>query len=150
MQQACNLLFEKRYFIYIDQTSDLATLAKHALRDVADALLSGEPRVVAACVRFVCADTQGMWHGRARALMCRRMKHLRLDRRQAGQLVACIAGRLASGRFSEQFKDQLRLAMLLDSTTVVATARTSLSSPAPHVRAYAAWILAPGSRRPQP
>ncbi len=73
--------------------------------------------------------------------MCRRMKHVGLDKHQSAQLVESIASRLASGQFSEQFKDQLRLAMTLDSSTLFSVARACQSSDLQHVRAYAEWVL---------
>ncbi len=77
--------------------------------------------------------------------MCRRLKHCALGRTHRTQLVSCIAGRLASGNFSEQFKDQLRLAMHLDLERTLAVCHASLASQRPHVRRYARWALS--SRR---
>lgn len=119
----------------------LAALSKRDLHELADGLLEPEPWVVERCVEFVLAETQGLWHGRARAMMCRRLKHCSLGRTHLTQLVDCITGRLASGTFSEQFKDQLRLAMHLDIERTLAVCRSSASSKKAHVKRYAEWAL---------
>ena len=62
-----------------------------------------------------------MSDGRIRAL-ARRFKHCQLGRTHRDQLVACIARRLTEGNFSEQFKDQLRLALHLDRQAILAAA----------------------------
>lgn len=104
------------------------SLSKHELHALIDALPAGDPRTLAQCIDFVTAETLGFWHGRARAKMCRRLKHVHLSRDQRDRLVRCIADRLASGRFSEQFRDQLRLAMLLDPVHMAQVAERSAQS----------------------
>jgi hypothetical protein len=96
---------------------------------------------VAQCILFIEAETLGLWHGRARAMMSRRLKHRRLTTEQRDRLLNAITRRLLSGRFSEQFKDQLRLALYLDADRVYQAAEQGLHQPAEHVRRYAAWIL---------
>jgi len=123
--------------------AELASLSKLELHALADGLLRPEPWVIERCVEFVLAETQGVWHGRARAMMCRRLKHCSLGRTHRSQLVACITSRLANGLFSEQFKDQLRLAMHLDLEQTLEVCRKSLSSKRPHVKRYAEWALSP-------
>ena len=116
----------------------MSKLDVHAL---ADALTSGEAHVLERAVRFICAETEGLWHGRGRAMMCRRLKHLELPRAHRDRLLHAILGRLNSGHFSEQFRDQLRLAMRLDKEETVAAARSALDSRKEHVRRYARWVL---------
>jgi hypothetical protein len=123
--------------------TELAALSKVELHALADGLLQPEPWVVERCIEFVLAETQGLWHGRARAMMCRRLKHCSLGRTHRTQLVACITGRLASGLFSEQFKDQMRLAMHLDLEQTLAACQKGLVSKKPHIRRYAEWGLLP-------
>ena len=123
--------------------SALGVISKVDLHALADGLLRPEPSVVDRCVEFVVAETQGLWHGRARAMMCRRLKHCDLGRTHRTELVSCITGRLASGSFSEQFKDQLRLALYLDADQTQAVCRKCLSSKKPHVKRYAEWALSP-------
>lgn len=119
--------------------AEFASLSKLELHALVDGLLRPEPWVIDRCVEFVLAETQGVWHGRARAMMCRRLKHCSLGRTHRNQLVACITSRLANGSFSEQFKDQLRLAMRLDPEQTREVCRKSLTSKRPHVKRYAVW-----------
>ena len=121
--------------------AELAALSKVELHALADGLLKREPWAVERCVEFVVAETRGLWHGRARAMMCRRLKHCTLGRTHRTELLSCITGRLASGSFSEQFKDQLRLAMHIDSRETLQVCRKCLGSRKPHVRRYAEWAL---------
>lgn len=127
-------------------TSTTATscdaLSKSDLLALADRLLDDAPDVVEQCVAFIEAESLGLWHGRARAKMSRRLKHCRLDASQCARLLQAILRRLVSGCFSEQFKDQLRLALYLDAARVYNVARSCCAySSADHVRRYADWIL---------
>jgi hypothetical protein len=121
--------------------ASIATLSKVELHALADGLLKPEPSIVDRCIEFVLAETQGLWHGRARAKMCRRLKHCTLGLTHRTQLLSCIIGRLSNGSFSEQFKDQLRLAMHLDLPKVIAASRDGLTSQKPYVKRYAEWAL---------
>lgn len=123
------------------QKCEFLFLSKPDLHELADALLAEEDFVVQHCIDFVCSETEGLWHGRARALMCRRLKHIALSKKQSAQLVECISHRFTTGAFSEQFKDQLRLALSLDADLVFKVAVNSQASLVPHVRRYAAWVL---------
>lgn len=96
------------------QLAEFETMSKVAVRVLADNLRDGTADALERCVRFVCAETEGLWHGRGRAMMCRRMKHVDLSRDQRSGIVTASLRRLASGHFAEQFRDQLRLAILLD------------------------------------
>lgn len=117
-------------------------LGKDDLHCLADRLLEPDPAAIERCVLFVVAETRGFWHGRARAMMCRRLKHCELGQQHRVQLVDAITSRLASGQFSEQFKDQLRLAMHLDFQRTAEACRSILASPRrPYVRRYAQWVL---------
>jgi len=122
-------------------SADLEPMSRVEVRALADDLLAGEPDSVEKAVRFVCTETINLWHGRGRAMMCRRMKHITLSREQQGRLVAAILDRLANGTFSQQFKDQLRLAMHLDSKGTSTLAKRVLKSDKEHVRRFAAWVL---------
>jgi hypothetical protein len=121
--------------------AEFLTLSKPELLRLADDLPQADPVAVDYGIAFVCAETMGHWHGRARAKLCRRLKHLALGRSQREALLACILERLVQGRFSEQFKDQLRLALTLDPRGAALVCEQAKSSPLPHVRRYAAWAL---------
>jgi hypothetical protein len=121
---------------------ELRTLSPRDLHDLAYGLVLKEPFAVEKCVAFVVADSKGMWHGRGRAMMCRRLKHCQLNADQRRQLVICIMDRLVRGNFSEQFYDQLRLAMHLDRERTFEVAhRCQASTSKSYVRRYANWIL---------
>ena len=121
--------------------SEFGVFSKVELHALADGLLKPEPFAVERCVKFVLAETHGLWHGRARAMMCRRLKHCALGRTHRMELLSCITGRLASGEFSEQFKDQLRLALHLDPKHTLEVCSESVGSSKAHVRRYAAWAV---------
>lgn len=117
-------------------------LTKRDLLALADRLLADAPEAVEQCVAFIEAESFRLWHGRGRAKMARRLKHCRLDAGQRERLLQAILRRLVSGRFSEQFKDQLRLALYLDPARVFKVARSCCAdSAAEHVRRYADWLL---------
>jgi len=121
---------------------ELEALDKGGLYDLATDLVAKEAGAVEKCVDFILADTKGIWHGRARAMMCRRLKHCEIAPKLRQQLVTCITDRLASGSFSEQFCDQLRLAIHLDQKRTFEVAHRCLnSSSKEHVRRFAKWVI---------
>ena len=121
--------------------AEFSTLSKQELHALADRLLEHEPVIVNYCIEFVLAETKGHWHGRARAMMCRRLKHCELGRTNRARLLTGILRRLRSGEFSEQFKDQLRLALHLDAKQTLVACEGAMSSDRLHVRRYAKWAL---------
>jgi hypothetical protein len=121
--------------------AELVFLRKKDLHSLADGLILEDQWSIDRCVDFVVSETKGLWHGRARAMMCRRLKHCVLGRKQRTQLVEAISERLASGEFSEQFKDQLRLAMYLDMETTSTAAHGAIKSNKAHAIRYAQWVL---------
>jgi hypothetical protein len=123
------------------ELTEFESMSKVEVRALADSLLEGKPDIVETCVRFVCAETVNLWHGRGRAMMCRRLKHIPLARNQKDRLVECILHRLATGQFSEQFRDQLRLALHLDRRATLAATTRGLESEKPHVKRYSKWVL---------
>jgi hypothetical protein len=117
------------------------SLRKRDLNELADRLKDQNDReAVDFCVGFIEAETKGIWHGRARAMMCRRLKHVMVSDPQRKRLVATILNRFSSGDFSEQFKDQLRLVLQIDPAATYKMARERQNDPLPHIRRYAAWI----------
>ena len=118
-------------------------LSKYEWLAMADELLRHQaPDVVDLCVRFFLAESRGVSDGRIRALLARRFKHCQLGRTHRDQLVACIARRLTEGNFSEQFKDQLRLALLLDRQAILAAAAAAGCASARVCPAVRAVVLA--------
>lgn len=125
----------------ITPTCNFASFTKPELRELADRLLENDLIAVEWCVTFVEAETTGIGHGRARAIMARRLKHCSLSKVQKSRLAKVILNRLAAGAFSEQFKDQLRLAMQIDPQATFCAARQCDGAPVAHVRRYARWVL---------
>lgn len=131
------------------RTTELGTefelLSKYELHQLAGRLLEQQSAAIDLAVKFVLAETRGHWHGRGRAMMCRRLKHCELGQADSALLVGTIIDRLATGTFSEQFKDQLRLALHLDFRRTVEACREIAGHPGrPYIRRYAQWILLPG------
>lgn len=123
------------------ETYELERMSRNEVIALANELKSASVEAVERAVRFVCADTEGLWHGRGRAMMCRRMKHIELPRSHRERLLDVILKRLGTGHFSEQFRDQLRLAMHLDERKTFVAANKALSSERDYVRRYARWVL---------
>ena len=128
------------------QAFSLASLDKRDLGALCDRLLTDDADAIEKCIAFMEAETKGIWHGRARAKMARRLKHRRLSPSQLARVVDAILGRLASGRFSEQFKDQLRFVLRVAPKKAFSAARGCQGAAAGHVRRYAAWILSREAR----
>ena len=88
----------------LEKLGSLSRTDLHNLAAGLDSSASDRVNAIEKCVEFVLADTKGLGHGRARALMCRRLKHCALDSEQRHQLVACITDRLAPAGFPSSFE----------------------------------------------
>jgi hypothetical protein len=55
---------------------------------------------------------------------------------------------LDTGDFAQQFKDHLRLALFLDSPSLLEAVHESLTDEREYVRRYAKWILAHEPKHP--
>ena len=64
------------------ETHEYDLLDKSDLRALSDRLPKDDARAVEQCIAFFEAETFGPWHGRARAMMSRRLKHCRIDNSQ--------------------------------------------------------------------
>jgi hypothetical protein len=92
------------------------------------------------CVRFVVAESFGYWHGRARAKICRNLKNRPPDAASRAGLVKTIIVRLETGNFSQQFKDQLAMAIRFAPDDMLEAARRLMESEKEYIRRYAFWI----------
>lgn len=108
---------------------------------LAEGLLIDDCAVRERSIEFILDESRGLGHNRLSALMCRRLKHYQLTESQARRLVEKVAERLLQGNFTEQFKNQLRLARRLDPAKVNQTVHAALAVPKDHVRRYAFWII---------
>lgn len=120
---------------------ELRQLSKRDLHHLADQVKLKDNAAIAKAISFICIESEGVWHGRARAMLCRRLKHIELSRSERAPLLKVILDRLLTGQFSEQFKDQLRLALHLDSLKTQAVAMRGIDSNLDHVRRYSEWVL---------
>lgn len=116
-------------------------MTRSAVRELTVELVHGDPTVVERVVRFICSDTRGLWHGRGRAKMCRRLKHIQLPRSSRTRLTDVILTRLKTGDFAEQFKDQLKLSLFLDRKKTLSAGEIALNSDKDYVRRYAQWLI---------
>lgn len=121
--------------------------SKPELTALIDRLKQGDGDVIYELVVFTLAESRGLWHGRARAKICRNLKNHPPDKALQSKLVDTIAGRLKDGRFSEQFRDQLGMAIQFDPDRMQSLAESLLSSDKTYVRQYAGLVLKTLSRR---
>jgi hypothetical protein len=123
-------------------SSEFDHLDKDSLHRLAAGLSTCSSETLDRCVKFVLAETRGIGHGRVRAMMCRRLKHCDLGKDQRQLLVDCILRRLETGKFSEQFRDQLRLAMHLEQKQTFERARNCLTHNSKvHIGRLATWVI---------
>ena len=115
--------------------------SKPQLHQLADDLLLETAGAKERAIAFFTQESQGLWHNRARALLARRFKQVVLTQVERRRLLDVIKARLAEGRISEQFKDQLRLALFLDQPEILKSALECTGSTRPHVVRYAHWLL---------
>lgn len=106
-----------------------------------EGLKRGENESLGFCIDFFLNETRGIWHGRARAKIARNLKPEQLNMDDKGRVVSAISERLLSGNFSEQFRDQLNLALRIDTVRVIEIATYGLSSQKEHVRRLSKWII---------
>lgn len=117
-----------------------AEYPKQALDRLIDRLADCHPKAVEESLSFFAAESRGHWHNRARAKIARRLKHCELDDIDRQRIVRVIERRLVEGRFSEQFKDQLRLMLRLDADAAARASASAQQHAAPYVRMYGAWL----------
>ena len=121
---------------------DFGSCSKFELRALCDRLPSDDPEAVEACVAFLEAETVGLWHGRARAVIGRRQRAVLEPPAQRDRVARAVLGRLVRGRFSEGFRDQLRLVLRVAPERAFDAARGCPPGAPPHARRFAAWVLA--------
>ena len=119
--------------------------AEHYTKTELDALISrmdrSDPEAVEEAIAFTVAESFGIWHGRARAKICRQLKNHPPPPPLRKQLVQAIISRLVSGNFSEQFKDQLAMAIRFEPSIMHDEATRLLDSPKEYVERYAHWVI---------
>ena len=111
------------------------------LLDLVERIKQDDADAVEEAVVFCRAESRGLWHGRARAKICRNLKTRNIAPQFQDLLVETISSRLANGNFSQQFKDQLTMAIRFRPQQMQACATLALESPKTYVQRYARWVL---------
>lgn len=88
-------------------------LSKQDLQLLIGEVKRGDREATSRAIDFLIVESFGLWHNRARAKLCRHFKNHPPVRVEQERIVDAIVGRLLDGRFSEQFKDQLAMAIRL-------------------------------------
>ena len=130
----------------------ICSFTKADLRSLIDDVKQGDADAISRAVVFVTAESLGMWHNRARAKLCRYFKNHPPSDGECEQMVGAIIHRLIEGRFSEQFKDQLSMAIRFDPQRLADAADVASGSDRSYVRRYGNWVrhvLESSPRAPQ-
>ncbi|TWU43636.1 hypothetical protein Poly51_62910 [Rubripirellula tenax] len=105
-----------------------------------DDVKRGDTDAATRAVAFVAAESFGIWHNRARAKLCRYFKNHPPPEDQCRTMLNAIVDRLIDGRFYEQFKDQLSMAMRFAPDRMADAAAVASSSDKDYIRRYGAWV----------
>ncbi len=102
----------------------IRTLTKSELHFLIADVRAGDEDATTRAVAFMCAESFGIWHNRARAKLCRYFKNHPPSADKCTQMVDAVIRRLIAGCFFEQFRDQLSMAVrfaperMLDAATI--------------------------------
>ena len=118
----------------------LRSIGRSELHELISAVKQGDADAQSRAVVFVTMESFGMWHNRTRAKLCRYFKNHPPDEQARRRLVDSVIARLLAGNFSEQFKDQLAMAIRFDRDRLAEAATLVAHSQKPYVRRYASWI----------
>ncbi len=113
---------------------------KPELHSLIEDVKRGDPDAATRAVAFVTAESFGMWHNRARAKLCRYFKNQPPSDNQCRSMVDAIINRLIDGRFYEQFKDQLSMAIRFAPDRMAEAAAVAPHSDKEYIRRYADWV----------
>lgn len=101
----------------------------------------GDADAIARAVAFVEAESFGLWHNRARAKLCRHFKNHPPSGDFRERMVDAIVNRLIDGRFYEQFKDQLSMAIRFSPERLKHAALVAVESDWDYIRRYGYRVL---------
>ena len=118
----------------------IRSLTKPDLHSLIDDVKRGDTDAATRAVAFVIAESFGMWHNRARAKLCRHFKNHPPSYDRCESMVDAIVSRLIDGRFYEQFKDQLSMAIRFAPDRMADAAAVASQSDRDYIRRYAAWV----------
>ena len=120
---------------------DIRDLAANELHELIENTKAGSPDAIQSSVRFVVAESFGYWHNRARAKLCRHFKNHPPQLKECDRMVNAIFGRLTSGNFYEQFKDQLSMAIRFNREKMTKAANIAIKSEREYIRRYGKRVL---------
>ena len=104
--------------IAVFQADELSSYtALHAFVEAFDGRTVDRSQIKMA-LHFFVANTRGAWHNRARARLARKFKWVTLSAQDRWLLLEAIIKKWREGEVDEQFRDQLRLAILFDCAYV--------------------------------
>jgi len=118
----------------------IRSLTKPELHSLIDDVKHGDPDATSRATVFVASESFGMWHNRARAKLCRYFKNHPPPDDQCKRMLDAIIDRLIDGRFSEQFKDQLSMAIRFAPERMADAVTVASSSDRGYIRRYADWV----------
>ena len=118
----------------------IRSLTKSELHSLIDDVKSGDSDATTRATVFVATESFGMWHNRARAKLCRYFKNHPPSDDECKRMVDTIVSRLIDGRFSEQFKDQLSMAIRFDPDRMADAVVVASGSDRDYIRRYADWV----------
>ena len=101
----------------------------------------GHDDAIEEAVVFATKESFGLGHGRTRAKICRNLKNRCRSQGLQDLLVQAIYSRLLMVNFSEQFKDQLAMAIRFRPYEMAVCAKQACESPKDYVRRYGQWVL---------
>ena len=116
-------------------------LSKGDLRSLVADTKTGDMSAVGRSVEFVIHESFGNWHNRARAKLCRFFKNHPPDEDECARMVDAVCTRLITGKFYEQFNDQLSMAIRFDCERMTKTAFVAANSERDYIRRYGARVL---------
>ena len=119
----------------------IQSLTKSELHSLIAEVKLGDADAQARAVAFVTAESFGMWHNRARAKLCRYFKNHPPTESHCTSMVDAIERRLIDGRFYEQFKDQLSMAIRFAPDRMAVAAAVGSRSDKDYIRRYSAWTF---------
>ena len=111
------------------------------LQELIERIKASDADSIEEAVMFAAKDSVGLWHGRARAKICRNLKNRTIPRHLQDVLVQAVCNRLLTGAFSEQFKDQLALAIRFRPLEMAQYATLACESKKDYVQRYGRWVL---------
>lgn len=118
-----------------------AAYSKYELTHMISLMKKGDLDSLDEAVYFLINESDGVWHGRARAKISRNIKNKDLESDIKLKIAAVIAGRFNSERFAEQFKDQLKTAIKFAPNLLRKYASIQLHSSKSYMKRYANWII---------